>query len=134
MAAPVRATLGRRERILKAAEFKAVFGARARASDGRLVAYAMPNARDVTRVGLSVGKRCGGAVVRARVRRLLREAFRRARAEFPRGYDVVLVPVAGPFTLADIDQSIRRLVPEAIRRAERKGQAGPSIGPAVGRE
>jgi ribonuclease P protein component len=118
-----RATLRRRERILKAGDFKAVFGARARASDGRLVAYALRNNKGVTRLGVSVGKRCGGSVARTRVRRLLREAFRRARGQFPGGYDVVLVPIEGPYALADLDASVRALVPEAIRRFERRKTA-----------
>jgi len=116
---PGRATLGRRERVLEPAEFRAIFAARARASDGHLVVYARPNGRGVTRLGLSVGRRCGGAVVRTRIRRLLREAFRRARASLPRGYDIVIVPIAGPYTFEDVDRRVRALAPEAIGRAER---------------
>jgi len=119
-----RATLGRGERILKTSEFRAVYGARARVSDGHLVVYAKANGRDVTRLGLSVGRRCGGAVVRSRIRRVLREAFRRARAGLPRGYDVVIVPVAGPYTFDEMDRRIRALAPEAIGRSARAGGAG----------
>jgi len=115
-----RATLRRCQRLLKTTEFRAVYAGRARAGDGRLVAYARPNGLDATRLGLSVGKRCGGSVQRNRIKRFLREAFRQARAAFPRGYDVVLVPVGKAYTFAEVDASIRILVPEAIRRAERR--------------
>ena len=115
-----RATLRRCQRLLKTTEFRAVYAGRARAGDGRLVAYARPNGLDATRLGLSVGKRCGKAVDRNRIKRFLREAFRQARAAFPSGYDVVLVPVGKAYTFAEVDASIRILVPEAIRRAERR--------------
>ena len=115
-----RPTLRRRERLLAASDFRAVYAARARAGDGRLVAYARPNGRGVTRLGVSVGKRCGKAVRRTRIKRLLREAFRQARRTFPGGYDIVLVPVASDYTFAEVDRRLRALVPEAIRRAARK--------------
>jgi ribonuclease P protein component len=122
-----RPTLGRRQRILKSSGFRAVYAARARAGDGRLVAYVRPNGLDVTRLGVSVGKRCGGSVRRNRIKRLLREAFRQARGAVPPGYDVVLVPVATGYSFEEVDRRIRALVPEAIRRGNRRppGPAGP---------
>ncbi len=116
-----RATLGRRQRLLKAGQFRAVYRARARSGDGRLVAYARPNGLDTSRLGVSVGRRCGGAVERNRIKRLLREAFRRARDDLPTGYDVVLVPLGRDYTFAEVDRRVRALVPEAVRRARRKG-------------
>lgn len=46
----------------------------------------------VNRIGLSVGKRIGGAVVRNRVKRILREAYRQVQKERPikTGYLVVI--------------------------------------------
>jgi len=113
-----RATLRPAERIRKTGDFRAVYRARARAGDGRLVAYARANGRDVTRLGVSVGRRCGGAAQRNRIKRLLREAFRRLRPDWPAGYDVVLVPLGRDYTLEEVARRLRSLVPEAIRRAE----------------
>ena len=45
-----------------------------------------------TRIGLSVGRRYGGAVARNRIKRRLREAFRHDHACLPDGLDLVVVP------------------------------------------
>jgi ribonuclease P protein component len=115
-----RATLGRGERVISPATFRAVYAARARAGDGRLVVYARASGLSVTRLGLSVGRRSGGAVARNRTKRLLREVFRRARADWPTGYDVVVVTLGRDYTLKEVDERLRTLVPEALRRAQRR--------------
>ena len=43
------------------------------------------------RLGLTVSRRVGGAVVRNRVKRRLREWFRRHRDECPKGKDLVII-------------------------------------------
>lgn len=52
---------------------------------------AMANGTDETRLGITVSSRVGNAVVRARLRRHLREVFRTRRREFPAGVDVVVI-------------------------------------------
>jgi ribonuclease P protein component len=47
------------------------------------------------RLGLTVSQKVGGAVRRNRVKRLVREVFRRERALFPRGAEVVVIAKAG---------------------------------------
>jgi ribonuclease P protein component len=46
---------------------------------------------DVTRFGLSTGRRLGGAVTRNRVRRRLREALRVMAPSFQPGWDVLII-------------------------------------------
>lgn len=91
---PARRTYRRGDRLTHAKEYDAAYGARVRKSAGPLTVHGVPNGLDRPRLGLSVGRRVGGAVVRNRVKRLLREAFRLSRAELPVGeggsYDLVV--------------------------------------------
>jgi ribonuclease P protein component len=72
------------------------------------------------RLGITVSRRVGGAVVRARVKRRLREWFRRHRPSFPTGKDVLVIarPTAAELpsielgrelesVLARIDRAVR---------------------------
>lgn len=56
-----------------------------------LVLYCRPNGLDHNRLGVTVSTKLGGAVVRNRARRRLREVFRLAQPEMKQGYDVILV-------------------------------------------
>ncbi len=66
----------KRVRLLKASEFEHVFNARNSASDQWIVLFGAANELGHPRLGLTVSRRCGGAVVRNRWKRLLRESFR----------------------------------------------------------
>jgi len=45
-----------------------------------------------TRLGLAISRKVGGAVVRNRLRRRLREVFRAERSRLQPGWDIVIVP------------------------------------------
>ena len=60
-------------------------------ADSYLVLYARHNRLGKNRVGYTVSKKLGHAVVRNRTRRRIREAFRLHEAEIRRGYDIVIV-------------------------------------------
>lgn len=98
-------------RIRSQAAFSAVFKRGLRASDRWITVYlARRPSPDLARLGLSVGRRFGGAVRRNRIKRLLREAFRRLRHELPPGTDWVIVPRPGiEPTVAQLQESIRQL-------------------------
>ena len=63
-----------------------------KSSAGRtLVVYCRKNGLNYNRLGLTAGTKLGHAVVRNRIRRQIREAYRLAETDFQRGYDIVVV-------------------------------------------
>ena len=56
-----------------------------------LVIYARRNRTDTNRVGITVSKKLGHAVVRNRVRRRIREVYRLNEHRFAQGWDIVVV-------------------------------------------
>ncbi len=61
------------------------------AANGHLVLYARPNRLGRNEVGITVSKKLGGAVVRNRIRRRLREVYRLSEDRFTPGWDIVVV-------------------------------------------
>ena len=60
-------------------------------ANGFLVLYAKPNKLTINRVGITVSKKLGHAVVHNRVRRRLREVYRLNEEQFQQGWDIVVV-------------------------------------------
>ena len=60
-------------------------------ANGYLVLYARKNRTEQNRVGVTVSKKLGKAVVRNRVRRRLREVYRLHEEQFAPGWDIVIV-------------------------------------------
>ncbi len=69
------------------------------------------------RLGLAVSRRVGGAVVRNRVKRRLRECFRRRQRSFD-GWDLVATarPGAGDLDSAALDRHFEQLIDRIGRR------------------
>ena len=69
--------------------------------NGYLVLYARKNHTATNRVGITVSKKLGGAVIRNRVRRRLREVYRLNELRFAPGWDIVVVArsrcISAPF-------------------------------------
>lgn len=100
----------KRRRLSRSAEFERVYRQGRSKGNRYLVLYAFPREEDGEegpRLGLSVGRRVGGAVDRTRVKRVLREAFWEEARRLPPGSDYVVVAR-----------------PESLALAEREGTAG----------
>ncbi|HEY8716363.1 MAG TPA: ribonuclease P protein component [Candidatus Acidoferrum sp.] len=82
----------REARLVRRGDFDAVYRAGRRRSSAQFVVFYRANQLPQSRFGFSIKKALGGAVVRNRIRRRLREAVRCHRLELPSGWDMVIHP------------------------------------------
>ncbi len=86
-----RLTFPKKKRLVSNSQFKAVMANGRRRSNGVLALYMARNDCEYSRLGVSVGKSRGNAVVRNRLKRLMREAFRQNQERIPAGFDYLLM-------------------------------------------
>jgi len=89
----------KRERLRTRSDFIRVYKTGVRISDDHFTLIASLNHSDTRRVGISIRKKVGKAHDRNRMKRLLREVFRRHKDKFPKGCDFVMVVSSPPPTL-----------------------------------
>ena len=91
--------------IKKNHEFRRMYAKGRSAVTPFLVVYCRPNRLGHNRLGVTVSTKLGGAVVRNRARRRLRELYRLAQPNMRQGYDLVRVAgsraVDGPWRRMD---------------------------------
>jgi ribonuclease P protein component len=111
----------RRHRLSRSRDFDAVYRHGRSVSTRFLVLYwfAREDPEGEPRLGLAVPKSLGGAVVRNRVKRQLREAWRSLIGDVPAGRDYVLIARPG---LADAAEKrgfawLRERVAEVLQKA-----------------
>lgn len=79
-------------RLTKREYFDKVYRYGKSAANHQFVLYYMPQpAQDTFRLGVSVSKKLGNAVVRNRIRRLMKEIVRLNADRFPAGYDLIVI-------------------------------------------
>lgn len=117
MNSPKPLTFPQSRRLKTPAEFDRCYKRKRSASDDVLVVYACENGLDHPRLGCSVSKKVGNAVVRNRYKRLFREAFRLSQHDLPAGVDFVLIPrPGGEPTLDAVRASLVKLAKQAARK------------------
>lgn len=77
---------------LGAADFDALYRQGARRTAPHFLVLARPTGSDRMRFGISIKSALGGAVVRNRIKRRVREMLRRAHQRLPVGWDIVVQP------------------------------------------
>jgi len=103
----------REERLTRSGDFARVYDQGKSWANNLLVMRAIPSGREQSRVGFSVSKRVGNAVVRNRVKRMLREAVR--LTTWKTGWDVVLIARSGT-AMSDYHQ-VRQAVDDLVQRS-----------------
>lgn len=117
----------RADRILSRSDFLRVQRDGKRVHTPHFVIMVLPG--QPRRIGITVTRKAAAAVGRNRVRRLVREAFRRNRQLFPERCEIVLVARSGADQLdyASVVSEITQ-AQSALQRAAGSGRARPKPG------
>lgn len=116
----------KRLRVRRRREYLAVQRSPHRVVTPHFIVYGRSNGSRTTRVGITASRKVGKAHVRNRVKRLVREAFRRHRQTLPVGLDLVMVARAGkPATryadvVTELCESAGRVMSTTGRRRRRR--------------
>jgi ribonuclease P protein component len=98
------------ERLRCAFEFRTVFDRGSCFRSPCLRVHYQRTAGGPSRMGLVVTRRIGNAVKRNRVKRLLREVYRRNKERLPCSMDIILLPQGGVRTHAEYLEAFLRFV------------------------
>ena len=77
--------------LKKNQEFKKVYNQSCSCINKHLIGYFLKNQTAENRIGISVSKKVGNSVVRHRLKRLVKEAYRLNQQKIKAGYDIVIV-------------------------------------------
>ncbi len=108
----------KKQRLLRTTDFRRVYAQRQSVAIGPLVMYGAQQVTKLShaRIGISVSRRVGNAVVRNQWKRKLREAFRKVKTQFSADLDVVVVvrttgkPAVGEKAAQDTEQLLLGLI------------------------
>jgi ribonuclease P protein component len=105
-------------RLTSRRQYVAVYEKGRRMASTSLVLFGLPNSRGECRLGITVTRKVGGAVQRNRIKRIMREVFRRHRESLAPSLDLVVNarPGFAEKTTAEIEQEFLRTFARLARR------------------
>jgi ribonuclease P protein component len=110
----------KRRRLSRSGDFDRVYRDGRSHANRYLVVYSFPRAgEEEPRLGISVGRKVGGAVARNQVKRMLRDAFWACGDSLPDGHDFVIVArpemaaVASERGAAGVEEELRGVLASA---------------------
>jgi len=117
----------REECLTKAEQYALVYNEGSSWTNSLLVMKALPNGLNLSRYGLSAGKRVGKAVTRNRIKRLLREILR--MTPLNPGWDIIFIArhSAATADYAKLEKSVKGLLSRARLMAENYEETRPKI-------
>jgi ribonuclease P protein component len=121
-----------RHRLRKRAEFQRLYTRGARVSGRYLVLFFLPAADGAGRFGVTASKRIGGAVVRSRCKRRLRELYRLHRGESAvADFDIVANARKGCATAhwGDVERDFQRCLSRGVETKWPPRDGGPDTPP-----
>jgi ribonuclease P protein component len=111
------------ERIHNRAQFQRIYERGSRTQGRYSTIFLLANELGFGRLGVAATKKLGGAVVRNRAKRLIREVFRRNK--IAAGYDIVVVPKRGfvDASLTALEGEYNAIIERQLGRPRRTGGA-----------
>ncbi len=116
------ATFAKGRRLRRGSDFRRVFEQGQRVDTRLFRLMGRPTGYPADRLGLAVGRGVGGAVTRNRVKRLLRDAFRRGVVSLG-GWDLVVVAraPAGTSSQQEVDRELGGAIERLLKRSRGRG-------------
>lgn len=113
-----RFTFPKQARLLESRQFKRVLSKGRKFFCAAAQLHVVPGETPTSRLGLTVSRKVGSAVVRNRVKRLAREAFRLLRPRLPRPMDCVLVArsPAASLSKAELAETLAQLFATGLNK------------------
>lgn len=109
---PGKESLPHRERLTTPREYREVFDRGRRTVGQAFVCYVARSEGQGRKFGMAVSRQVGGAVIRNRVKRYIREAYRTSRARLREDVRMVIVakPAAAALSYAECRDGVTRLL------------------------